>query len=368
MIFTGGLAFLLASPFAGALQEATPPPGPTEDRVQVHMVADEAEAVLDILDKRADAAEVTAADWQKLFAAEGYRRLKKREESMKRAFTDDDFKKFVTSPELAARLEKLHETLDSWKEADISRPAQLALVYLPAEATIKATVYPVIKPKENSFVFEVGTDPAIFLYLDPEVDRAEFENTLAHELHHIGYGTACPTAAVEADTEKQAAPVKKLREWVSAFGEGFAMLAAAGGPDVHPRDTASQEKHERWDLDMGQFYQNRIALDDFFMQILKGQLSGEKADEKAFTFFGYQGPWYTVGYRMDVTIEHAFGRDRLIEAMCDGSVLEAYNEAISNQTGPAGLPKGKPEWSPEIIKALHVEKPKPAQEPEADPK
>jgi hypothetical protein len=34
----------------------------------------------------------------------------------------------------------------------------------------------VIKPKTNSLVFEVDTDPAIFLYIDPEISREKFEN------------------------------------------------------------------------------------------------------------------------------------------------------------------------------------------------
>jgi hypothetical protein len=342
-------------------------PGPAAqegERVQVRMVTDEPEAVLAILAKRAVPEDVTEADWRKLFDSEGYRRLKKRETAMKRPFTDDAFKQFVLNPELLARAEKLQETLDAWKQADMTRPGSLALAYLPDDATIKATIYPSIKPIDNSFVFEVDTDPAIFLYLDPEVTKEEFENTVAHELHHIGFGTACPPKDVEADTEKQPAPVKMVRKWVGAFGEGFAMLAAAGGPDVHPRATASQEKHERWDLDMGQFYQNRIQLDDFFMKVLKGELSGEKADEQAFTFFGYQGPWYTVGYRMDVVLENAIGRQKLIQAMCDGSVLAEYNAAVSEIKGPRGLPPGKPMWSPEIIKALTVVKPEKTEETE----
>lgn len=31
--------------------------------------------------------------------------------------------------------------------------------------------------------------PAIFLYVDPAESRAQFENTVAHELHHIGAGS-----------------------------------------------------------------------------------------------------------------------------------------------------------------------------------
>ncbi|MGK2856039.1 MAG: hypothetical protein ACSLFQ_02410 [Thermoanaerobaculia bacterium] len=41
--------------------------------------------------------------------------------------------------------------------------------YLPPGAAIRATKYPVIKPKPNSFVFEVDFDPAIFTYLDATV-------------------------------------------------------------------------------------------------------------------------------------------------------------------------------------------------------
>ena len=78
MILAAALAFLLPAPFAGAMQEANAPQEPAEGRVQVRIVSDEADAVLDILDKRAESAEVTAADWQKLLSSEGYRRLKKR--------------------------------------------------------------------------------------------------------------------------------------------------------------------------------------------------------------------------------------------------------------------------------------------------
>jgi len=176
-------------------------------RVQVRLVTDEADAVLAILaDRKANAA-VSDAAWQRLFDSEGYRRLKQREASMKRAFTDDDFKKFVLSDELLQRAAGLGQTLKKWQQADITRPAGLALAYLPAEANIHAAIYPVIKPLKNSFVFDVKsgdvksgevqtgdvqTGPAIFLYLDPDVSREKFENTVAHELHHIGYGTCCP--------------------------------------------------------------------------------------------------------------------------------------------------------------------------------
>ena len=45
----------------------------------------------------------------------------------------------------------------------------------------------------------VKTDPAIFLYLDPTETKEEFENTLAHELHHIGYGSGCLTSKAKEE-------------------------------------------------------------------------------------------------------------------------------------------------------------------------
>src|SRR5205823_3380835 len=104
---------------------------------------------------------------------------------------------FVLSEPLATRASALADTLAKWKRADVTRAAGLALAYLPPNARIQAKIYPVIKPRENSFVFEAQTDPAIFLYLNPTESREKFENTLAHELHHIGYGTACPTKQTE---------------------------------------------------------------------------------------------------------------------------------------------------------------------------
>src|SRR5689334_14764896 len=194
--------------------------------VNVRLVTDEAEAVLAILAKRKTNQPIGDSDWQRVFQSEGYVRLKKRETSMKRSFEDADFKTFVLSDQLLARASALEETLTRWKQADTTRAANLALTYLPRDATIRAKIYPVIKPRENSFVFEVKEDPAIFLYLDPVVSREKFENTLAHELHHIGYGTACPRKDVASAIEKLPQNTQTLLNWLGGFGEGFAMLAA----------------------------------------------------------------------------------------------------------------------------------------------
>ena len=138
----------------------------TQERVHVRLVTDEAEAVLAILAKKKANEAISEADWQKLFATEGYVRLKQRETSMQRSFEDTDFKTFVLSDQLAGRAPALREALDKWRRTDLTRAAQFALNYLPKDARIRAKIYPVIKPRENSFVFDVTNDPAIFSYID----------------------------------------------------------------------------------------------------------------------------------------------------------------------------------------------------------
>lgn len=130
----------------------------TPSAVDVRLVTDQADAVLAILAKRKANQSITEADWQRVFQSEGYIRLKKRETSMKQSFEDADFKTFVLSDQLAARSQALEETVARWKRADITRAAGLTLAYLPKRAQIKAKLYPVIKPRENTFVFEVKTD------------------------------------------------------------------------------------------------------------------------------------------------------------------------------------------------------------------
>ncbi|HLW83843.1 MAG TPA: DUF5700 domain-containing putative Zn-dependent protease [Candidatus Sulfotelmatobacter sp.] len=320
-------------------------------RIQLQLNTDEAEAVLDILDKGAAGTAIGDSDWQRLFTTEPYVRLKKREAGMHRDFTDDDFKTFVSSPELAARASSLQHTLDAWRRADLTASARRVLAYLPEEASIKAKVLPVIKPKTNSFVFETTTDPAIFLYLDPEESAAKFENTVAHELHHIGYSSVQSLA--EAMQKDLPPNVKPAVEWMGAFGEGFAMLAAAGGPEVDPHTSSSPKEHARWDHDLANFNLDLDALQLFFLDIVNQKLvEKDKIDERAYAFFGdAQGPWYTVGYKMAVTIEKRYGRKRLIECMLDPrELLATYNRAAAeiNSVGKERLAL----WSPELMQKI----------------
>lgn len=296
--------------------------------VNVRLVSDEAEAVLAILAKRKANQAINEADWQRVFQSEGYVRLKQRETSMQRSFEDADFKTFALSDQLAARAQSLEETLSKWKHADITRAAKLALAYLPKEARIRAKIYPVIKPRDNTFVFDLKNDPAIFFYIDPQMSREKFENTLAHELHHIGYAGNCPAKQVSDEIGKLPPHVQSMLTWIGAFGEGVAMLAAAGGPDVHPHAVSDVEERTRWDNDVANFNDDLKKVEKFLVDVLEKRLTGDDIPKTGFTFFGTQGPWYTVGWKMSVLIEKTFGRDKLIECICDQrKLLSTYNRA-----------------------------------------
>jgi len=290
-------------------------------RANVRIVTDEADAVLAILDARAAGRAVAEADWQRLFASEGYVRLKKRELSMHRAFDDEAFRKFVSSPELLAKRETLHRALDRVRHADLDALAARAFLYLPPTARIDAKIYPVIKPATNSFVFERN---AIFKYLDDE-PLEQFEETIAHEMHHIGFGTAC-------------AP--KGEKWLGAFGEGFAAYAASGGLHGHPYAHAEADVRAAWEHGLGDLPAQFVQLERLFEDAAKG----EDVDKRAFELYGLVGPWYTVGWTMARVIEEELGRDALIDAFCDSrTLMTTYNRAAAAHEKRTG--ERLPRWS-----------------------
>jgi hypothetical protein len=316
------------------------------ERIQLEVDASEAEAVLAAVDAKKSGASVDEQAWRRVFSSEPYVRLKKREASLHREFTDDDFRKFILSGDLTERAPALRRTLEAWAKEDLVAAAGRVLPYLPAEAFIRARVYLVIKPQPNSFVFEVSTDPAIFLYLDPEVTPAKFANTVAHELHHIGYASVKRAASGLEDLPPGA---RTAVEWMGAFGEGFAMLAAAGSPDVHPHAASSKAERARWDRDMENFDEDLRRLEKFFLDVIDGRLkTEEQINERGFSFFGTQGPWYTVGYRMAALVEKGEGRPNLVACMSDPRrLLATYNRLAGELNKKEGQSLSL--WSPELL-------------------
>jgi len=330
----------------GALAAGTP------DRIQIKVDFSEAEQALAIIGKHNGGKDITDADWNALFATEPYRRLKKREAAMHSAFTDEDFKKFILSPDLDSQYDALHQTLDQWNHADMEAAAQRALAYLPASATVRTKVFPLIKPKHNDFVFDLDTDPAIFLYLNPANWKEAFVNAVSHEMHHIGLSS---TDKIYATAIASLPPGPRMAaKAMGAFGEGEAVLAAAGGLDVLHTKYEDLDVRENWVRGMQTFNQDLETVNQFFLDVARGKLTEDAANEKAMSFFGdIQGPWYTVGYKMAVMVEKRFGRRALIQCMLDRRLLLVrYNQAAEelNKRSNEELPL----WSTELLHLVHA--------------
>ena len=351
MVWLAWLSALLAP-----LLLAAGAPAKEANRVRIHSDFTEADAALAILDKRQAAEPVTDTDWESLFSSEPYRRLKKREAAMHRDFTDDDFRKFMRSAELLNQRDALARTVLDWKQADLQSGATRVLEYLPAESVIQAKVFPVIKPLHNSFVFDVDSDPVIFLYVDPSVSSASFENTVAHEMHHIGLGSL--DKQYEQTIASLPFAANRVARWMGAFGEGEAMLAAAGGPDRDPVATASEELKENWERGKREFNADLEKVSAFFVRVLNGKLQGDSIGQTGSELFGLQGPWYTVGYKMAVMVERRYGRAALIACMRDprlllvryNAVAEELNARVAaGQSGMAGSAGVLALWPREIL-------------------
>jgi len=355
-LMAGCLALLLSA-CAGAPSPTAAAPAPIQ--VDVRVVTDEPDAVLAILAARDAERPVADSMWQSLFRADGYTRLKARELFMRRAFTDSAFRAFVELPELAARAPALRRTLDGWRHIDARAAAARALAYLPAGTRLRARMYPEIKPLPNSFVFELETNPAIFVYLDPTRPPAQVENTLAHELHHVGVSAACRAAS----DSSLPATLRRARDWASGFDEGRAMLAAAGGPDVDPHATSTAAEHAVWDRSLARAPADIPRLERFFADVLDGRLQGDSLSRAGFAFVSSdgvpQGAFYTVGWLMSAVVEKELGRARLVATLCDPpAFLADYQRAAERADrrggGPVvrGAPAPLPLWSDTLLRRL----------------
>jgi hypothetical protein len=342
---TSNLLFALA---ACATTHAPTVATPTPAQLDVRLESDEADAALAILDERIHGDAPTTASWQRLFSSKGYQHLKVRETSMGRPFTDSMFTAFLMSDTLLQRASLLDRALPSLEHLDVSTAAGRTLKYLPPGAPLRARLYLEIKPITNSFVF-TGRDstPSIFLYVNPGRSPAQLENTIAHELHHIGVNSACPEPPLARATPAQ----RMLLRFLGAFGEGQAMLAAAGSPSVHPHASDDDTIRARWDRDVAHASADIDELSRFFASVLDSRVtSADSVEQKAFTYFGVQGPWYTVGWLMASTIERELGRDALVGSLCEPThFIALYNDA-ARQANARG--STLPIWNAELVKRL----------------
>jgi hypothetical protein len=295
---------------------------------------------------------ITSADWSALFATPPYIALKAREAAIGRPFTDEEFQSFLLSAKALEQEPIWRKTITAMKQADMTSLGADVLSWLPSEAFIHAKVFPVIKPMHNSFVWTSPTDgPAIFLYIESQ-SKEKFENTVAHECHHIGLASL--SKKQDQLIMNLSPKVKTALEWMTGFGEGEAMLAAAGSTERHPHWEDDALARARWDGDMMHFNSDVVTLQQFFLDILDGTLSDEKAIRKrAAPFWGdVQGPMYTVGYEMSVLAEKRFGRQQFLECLNDPRLLlERYNQ-VAQEANAKGATLAV--WSPAFLARLQT--------------
>lgn len=319
------------------------------DQLRLRLDVGQATAALAILDKVAEVAAVQDTDWDQLFATAAYVQLKRREASVGLAFSDAAFKTFLLSPETVGRRLALRSTLMAWEALPLETIASQALDYLPATAQIAATIFFVIKPRPNSFVYGTSDDAMVFISLDPAMQPRQIEALTVHELHHIGlFAFECEDDA----RQTLPAPVRQAIGWMRNFREGYAMLAAAGGPQAHPHQFDGPAERREWDRAMTHFEDDLNTIDAFLLDVVHGWLTPEEAQRRAGEFLGRQGPWYTVGWRMAATVEDYFGRSLLIDTMLDSRLLLlSYNSAaVHTRDEPAAVPL--PIWSLDLMRVL----------------
>lgn len=324
-----GLAYYCSLEFWKSLMDHLQPGSQSVD-----LNTGQPEAVLRILAKRASGAAASDAEWNALLGCEGYQRLKRREEEMGEfgsPFADSQFREFVLSEELARQRVRLQAALEQLKAADLEVPIQRALAYLPKRATVRAIIYVVIKPRSNSFVHDVERDPALFVAVDANRTPGQLLNVISHELHHIGYAQTCSEFLYNQLMPRLDNRLQQAIEWLTPFGEGIAMLAAAEGAEHHPHQFSEAKRRSRWDADLTHFNRDLQRLEHFYLDILTGKLAGdEEIRRRGMKFFGpQQGAWYSVGWTMGAQVERTFGREVLTRSLCDPrALLHEYNRAV----------------------------------------
>lgn len=326
--------------------------GAPASAIKLDLDASEAEQAILIVAKERAGAPVTEQDWKRLFTTAPYRELKAREESVGAGFTDDQFKQFLASPAAQAKLDVWKRTVAGMKSANMTVIGQRDLAWLPHGATLHARVFPEIKPLPNSFVWkhEQKDAPAIFLAVQ-EQSRASFENTVAHELHHIGLESL--EHRQEALQAGLPAQVKLAMKWMSAFGEGEAMLAAAGSDERHPHWEDDAVARARWDSDFMHFNVDVKSVQDLLLDILNGKLTTDaEIQKRAAPFWGYQGAWYTVGYEMAVLVDKRFGRKSFDECLLDPRLLLSRYNQVAKEANAQGA--SLEIWSPELMDKLQL--------------
>jgi hypothetical protein len=151
--------------------------------------------------------------------------------------------------------------------------------------------------------------------------------------------------------------VKQAADWMGAFGEGEAVLAASGSTEQRPHWEDDALARARWDSDMMHFNQDVVTLTQFFDDVLDGKLKGGAIQEKASAFFGYQGPWYTVGYEMAALVEKRFGSAVFTDCLLDPRLLLVRYNQVAAEANKDGATLAL--WPESLLQRMYVNHPPP---------
>jgi hypothetical protein len=271
-----------------------------------------------------------------------------------RGYSDSAFVKWAESEAALKGLPGREVTLARWMTIDTREAAQRALGYLPAGTTLIATIYPIVREQANSFVWDLAGDPAIFFSVAEDVSADDMMITLAHELHHVGLATGCRRTEYSLSDRQRAA-----RGWLSGFGEGIAVLAAAGGPDGPTHAPDDEPGIASWTARLDSLETDLRRVESFLMDVVEGRLQDTEIRKRGMAFVNSdavpQGPFYSLGWFMASTVERQMGREAVLEAVCDhGRLLTVYQRIATSESADSAE-NVLPRWSPEVLKALALE-------------
>lgn len=119
------------------------------------------------------------------------------------------------------------------------------------------------------------------------------------------------------------------------------MLAAAGGPDVDPNAMSRRSMRVTWGRNMAEVDVHLARIDSLIQDVASGRVADpDSVRARAVTFYGDQGPWYTVGWLMTSTIERTSSRAGLLDVICDPRAVILEYQGIAEKG-----PEKRPKWS-----------------------
>jgi murein DD-endopeptidase MepM/ murein hydrolase activator NlpD len=282
--------------------------------VAVAILPDEADPALAWIEAKRDGREPSESEMRRLLRSEGYGALKTRAQTEGRPLSDSAFQGFLLSDALAPQAAALSIAIQSYRAVEPPDLAANALKYLPAGATIRAHILPVIKPVRGDFTVIRDGVYQVVVDVTPGESPASVERSLVSALYRIGRSSVC----------RRPASSQSLADLLD-FSDGIALHAAAGSGDL--ADVAPSMRE----------------VERLIQNVLDRRItSPDSASARARR---------TIGWLMASTVEHTSGRDQVVATACDPvALMRRYNQAASRSGRGAGVPL----WSEAVLHRLEA--------------